>query len=81
VREHVHPQTGQPIGAPVDDTPAPRPGPVTLEGRYGRVEKLTRQHASSLWDAVRGNDAIWTYMSQYGPFADAVEFSTFRRCS
>ena len=75
--EHVHPQTGQPIGAPVDDTPAPRPGPVTLEGRYGRVEKLTRQHASSLWDAVRGNDAIWTYMSQYGPFADAVEFSTW----
>ena len=47
--EHVHPQTAQPIGAPVDDTPAPRPGPVTLEGRYGRVEKLTRQHASSLW--------------------------------
>ena len=77
MREHVHPQTGQPIGAPVDDTPAPRPGPVTLEGRYGRVEKLTRQHASSLWDAVRGNDAIWTYMSQYGPFADAAEFSTW----
>ena len=75
--EHVHPQTGQPIGAPVDDTPAPRPGPITLEGRYGRVEKLTRQHASSLWDAVRGNDAIWTYMSQYGPFADAVAFSTW----
>jgi RimJ/RimL family protein N-acetyltransferase len=77
VREHVHPQTGQPIGAPVDDTPAPRPGPVTLEGRCGRVEKLTRQYASSLWDAVRGNDTIWTYMSQYGPFADAAEFSTW----
>jgi hypothetical protein len=77
VREHVHPQTGQPIGAPVDDTPAPRPGPVTLEGHYGRVEKLTRQHASSLWDAVRGNNAIWTYMSQYGPFADAAEFSAW----
>ena len=37
-----HPQTGQPVGLPVDDpTPAPRPGPVTLKGRYGRLEKLT----------------------------------------
>ena len=32
VSEHRHPQTGQPIGAPVDDTPAQRPGPVTLTG-------------------------------------------------
>jgi len=36
VSEHLHPQTGQPVG----DQPAPRPGPVTLAGRYGRVEKL-----------------------------------------
>ena len=35
-----HPSTGQPVGLPVDVTPARRPGPVTLEGRYGRVEKL-----------------------------------------
>ena len=36
-----HPQTGQPIGLPVaDPTPAPRPGPVTLKGRYGHLEKL-----------------------------------------
>ncbi len=75
--DHVHPHTGQPIGAPVDDTPAPRPGPVTLEGRYGRVEKLAHQHTASLWDAVKDHEAIWTYMSQYGPFADAGEFSAW----
>lgn len=75
--DHVHPHTGQPIGAPVDDTPAARPGPVTLEGRYGRVEKLAHQHAASLWDAVKDHETIWTYMSQYGPFADAAEFSTW----
>ena len=75
--EHVHPQTGQPVGAPVDDRPAQRPGPVTLQGRYGRVERLKSEHAASLWDAVEGHDAIWTYMSQYGPFADAAEFSAW----
>lgn len=74
---HRHPATGQPIGAPVDDRPAPRPGPVTLTGRYGRVEKLKPEHAPTLWDAVKGDDSIWTYMSQYGPFESAPEFSTW----
>ena len=72
-----HPVTGQPIGVPVDDGPAQRPGPVTLTGRYGRVEKLDARHAPALWDAVKGHDAIWTYMSRYGPFADAAEFATW----
>lgn len=73
----VHPQTGQPVGAPVDDRPAERPGPVTLQGRYGRLEKLDASHAGTLWSAVKGHDAIWTYMSSYGPFADAEEFSAW----
>jgi RimJ/RimL family protein N-acetyltransferase len=77
VSEHIHPQTGQPVGAPVDDRAAFRPGPVTLAGHYGRVEKLDAKHAASLWDAVKGHDAIWTYMSQYGPFADAAEFAAW----
>ena len=68
-----------PLGAPVDNTPSDRPGPVTLKGRYGRVEKLSTEHAASLWDAVRGHDAIWTYMSQYGPFAGAEEFAGWVR--
>jgi len=66
--------TGQPLGAAVDATPAERPGPVTLAGRYGRVEKLRADHADSLWNAVQGHDAMWTYMSQYGPFSGAEEF-------
>lgn len=43
-----HPQTGQPIGLSVDTTPAKRPGPVTLQGRYGRIEKLEPRHAADL---------------------------------
>ena len=70
-----HPQTGQPIGMPVDTTPAKLPSPVTLQGRYGRVEKLNAGHAGSLWNAVKGHDALWTYMPSYGPFSDGVAFS------
>jgi len=70
-----HPSTGQPVGLQVDQTPAQRPGPVTLPGRYGRVEKLDERHAGDLWQAYAGHDHIWTYMSTYGPFADAAAFS------
>jgi RimJ/RimL family protein N-acetyltransferase len=72
-----HPQTGQPIGLPVDPTPAPRPGPVTLKGRYGRLEKLKAEHAAELGTAFAGHDRVWTYISTDGPFASAVEFSAF----
>jgi RimJ/RimL family protein N-acetyltransferase len=72
-----HPITGQPIGAPVDTTPAKRPHPVTLQGRYGRLEKLGAHHAASLWSAFAGRDAIWTYISTDGPFTSASEFAAF----
>jgi RimJ/RimL family protein N-acetyltransferase len=73
----VHPQTGQPIGILVDATPARRPGPVTLKGCYGHLEKLEPQHATELWAAFAGHDKIWTYISTDGPFANADEFSAF----
>ena len=70
-----HPQTGQPVGLPVDDpTPAPRPGPVTLKGRYGRLEKLKADHAADLWSVFAGHDQVWTYIGADGPFANAAEF-------
>lgn len=72
------PVTGQPVGLPVDVTPAQRPGPVMLQGRYGRLEKLdVARHGADLWRAVHGHDAIWTYMSAYGPFADERAFSAW----
>jgi RimJ/RimL family protein N-acetyltransferase len=72
-----HPQTGQPIGLPVDTTPAQLLGPVTLQGRHGRVEKLAPQHAADLWTAFAGNESIWTYISTDGPFATEAEFAAF----
>jgi RimJ/RimL family protein N-acetyltransferase len=68
------PRTGQPVGVPVDTTPARRPEAVVLSGHYGRVEKLTMHHAADLWRAYAGHDHIWTYLSSYGPFAGEVEF-------
>jgi hypothetical protein len=54
VASEPHPSTGQPVGLQVaDPTPGPRPGPVTLEGRFGRVERLAQHHDKALWDAVK----------------------------
>ncbi len=73
-----HPQTGQPIGLPVENTvPAQRPGPVTLKGRYGHLEKLMPKHAAELWTVFAGHDRLWTYISLDGPFANFAAFSTF----
>jgi RimJ/RimL family protein N-acetyltransferase len=75
VESEPHPSTGLPVGVEVDPAPAPRPGPVTLEGRFGRVERLAQHHDAALWEAVKDDDPIWTYMSSYGPFADFPAFS------
>jgi RimJ/RimL family protein N-acetyltransferase len=72
-----HPKTGQPVGLPVDPTPAPRPGPVTLKGRYGRIEKLKPDHAADLWKVFGGQDQVWTYIATAGPFASFDEFAPF----
>jgi RimJ/RimL family protein N-acetyltransferase len=62
-----------PLGPEVDNTAARAPGAITLEGRFGRVEKLRAAHGDTLWDAVRHDDRLWTYMG-YGPFADRPVF-------
>lgn len=72
-----HPQTGQPVGLPVDTTPAGRPGPVTLAGRYGRVEKLGPQHAAALWEGLKDHARVWTYMPSYGPFTEGAAFAAW----
>ena len=72
-----HPVTDQPIGLPVDATPAKRPEAIVLQGRYGHLEKLRLEHAASLWAAFAGHDVIWTYISKDGPFASADEFAVF----
>ncbi|MGB7035506.1 MAG: GNAT family protein [Xanthobacteraceae bacterium] len=76
-KSEPHPITGQPIGLPVDPNPAPRPGPVTMKGRYGRLEKLGPEHAADLWAVFAGHDKVWTYISADGPFVAEDEFLAF----
>jgi RimJ/RimL family protein N-acetyltransferase len=66
-----------PLGPIVDFAPAARPAPVVLEGRLGRIEKLAAaKHAEALWQALRGHDRLWNYMS-YGPFTDGEAFAAW----
>ena len=67
----------QPIGPPVDATPAQLPGPVTLTGRFGSVVRLDpARHASALWQTIGRHNGIWTYMAS-GPFADETAFAAW----
>jgi len=70
------PRTGQPVGPKVPDpSPAPRPGPVTLEGRFGRLEKLQPSHTAELWTQFQGHPELWTYIGAYGPFDTEKDFA------
>jgi RimJ/RimL family protein N-acetyltransferase len=69
--------TGQPVGFTVETRPARRPAPVVLQGRYGRLEKLKPEHATSLWQVFAGHDNIWTYISKDGPFTSFDAFAAF----
>ena len=67
----------RPVGPPVDATPAPMPGAVTLKGRFGTVERINAaRHSADLWQAVRGRDDIWDYIPA-GPFADQRSFNDY----
>jgi RimJ/RimL family protein N-acetyltransferase len=70
-------KTGQPVGKPVDTTPARRPDVVTLMGRHGHLEKLRPRHAADLWTVLKGHDEVWTYISTAGPFTDEKDFAAF----
>lgn len=67
----------QPVGNVVDATPALKPAAVVLRGRFGVIEKFAAaKHTASLWEAIKGDDALWTYM-WYGPFAERAGFDEF----
>ena len=73
----IDPVSGLPVGRRVDAHPALVPQPVMLAGRYGSIERLDwARHRASLWQAMRGQDAIFTYMA-YGPFADEGMFNNW----
>jgi len=63
------------FGAPVPGwTPPPPPGPLTMEGRFVRLERLDpARHADEIHAANADSDAIWDYLP-YGPFATKADW-------
>lgn len=53
--------------------PASRPGRECLRGRTVTLEPLEpSRHAPALWEALQGQDGLWTWMAQ-GPYHSAEE--------
>jgi len=74
-------ELGQPIGDPVDWSPAAAPPRQPIEGRFCRIEPLdTDRHAAELHAAnlLDESGAMWTYMP-YGPFASLDEYQAWCR--
>src|SRR5207248_5578375 len=53
--------------------PTPFPYPTLFRSKLDQA-----RHGADLWEAVKGHDRIWTYMS-YGPFADPESFAHWLR--
>jgi RimJ/RimL family protein N-acetyltransferase len=68
----------QPVGPPVDASPAKLPGPVELTGRFGAVSRLdAARDGAPLWKVFDGRPDLWTYISGHGPFADEGAFAAW----
>lgn len=71
---------GQPVGAEMHGwQPRERPGRVTLEGRFSRVEPVdVERHAADLFDAysAAADGRDWTYLFAE-PFADFAAFRAY----
>lgn len=71
---------GQPIGDPVAWRPREPLTPVTLVGRWSRVEPVASHHLPQLYDALalRSPATTWTYLAS-GPFDAPAGFNAWLR--
>lgn len=68
-------ESGAPVGLPVEFTAPPPLETVTAHGQFVKLAPLLPEHAHGLWEAVRGDPGIWTYLP-HGPIhsvADAAQ--------
>lgn len=58
---------------PLHWEPVLSPEPLILRGRYVTLEPLEAdRHCPALWEAVRGHDEVWDWMSE-GPYATEAD--------
>ena len=65
-----------PIGPEVDSFPRPLPAREKILGNRVSLEPLQRRHGADLFEAARGADESFTYMS-YGPFSARPQIDAF----
>lgn len=67
--------SNRPVGPIVDPLPpGAAPDLRPLHGRWMRLDPIsTSEHGPSLWNAIQGQDDIWTWLP-YGPFGDEATF-------
>jgi RimJ/RimL family protein N-acetyltransferase len=68
--------TGPPLGAPIDPSPAKLPQRAVLAGRHVLLAPLDPDfHAEALWEGTHGreNDHLWRYLFD-GPYPDRAAF-------
>ena len=68
--------TDRPVGPKVENWQIPpRPGPDRIEGAFATLARLSPSaHATPLFAAFRGHDAVWDYMP-VGPFGTQADFA------
>jgi RimJ/RimL family protein N-acetyltransferase len=79
VSERVN-EFGQPIGRAVEWSVRERVAPVTLAGRWCRVEPVAAHHLPQLYDALvlRSPASTWTYLA-VGPFTEPAGLNAWVR--
>ncbi len=66
-----------PVGPALDWAPVAPPGRTPMRGAHAALEPIDPAiHGQSLYDAMGGDAALWTYMS-VGPFADYATFEAW----
>ena len=74
MKERHTPEVELPIGDKVATIAAKRPARTTLAGRHVRLVPLDAAlHAANLFEGVRGDDEVWTYLFD-GPFPELTSF-------
>ena len=68
------PPANRPLGAKVDFTAAPLPGPQVISSEWVQLERLSGDsHADPVFDGQLGQQALWDYMPN-GPYDDRAAF-------
>lgn len=62
----------QPVG-PLVEAKKVGEAPERIQGRYVTLEHLSEKHVEPIWEKIKDDPQLWTYMLE-GPFENQIEF-------